>query len=177
MLKKAFTSGIVIGLIISLISILLYFIDYTLLASMTMGLIMIVLMIALPIIAAVRIKKEQESFNLKEAFLTVFLICVGSILVSTAVNFIMYGLYDPGFGERLAEAAVENQEAMMTRFGLSGEEMDKALEETYNRTKEQYEPGSMLLGVLIGSLISAVFSIIVALIIRKKEQTNNVLDA
>jgi amino acid transporter len=167
--KSAIQFGLIAGLIISVVNALIYFVNYELLADWKVGLAILALVIISVIFGAVRNRKEFGPFDLKQAFITTFLICLSLMVVVTLYNIVMFQIVDPTFGERITEITLNNTAAMLEKFNVPEAEIEKKMGDIAERTADQYTLGGMLKGLLIGSVFYAVFSIIVALIIRSKK--------
>ncbi|MFT4679572.1 MAG: amino acid transporter [Flavobacteriales bacterium] len=167
--KSAIQFGLIAGLVISIINAMIYFVNYELLADMWVGLGMLLMVIVLAIVGAVRSKKEFGPFDLKQAFIVTFLICMSLMVVVTLYNIIMFQVVDPTFGERITDVVLNNTEQMLVRFNMPEADIEEQLAAVAESTADQYTMGGMLKGLLIGSLIYAMFSIIIALIIRSKK--------
>ncbi len=167
--KSAIQFGLLSGLVLSVINALIYFINYELLANFLLGISLLVLIIALIVIGAVRIRKEFGPFDLKQAFITTFLICIGLIVVTTLYEIVLFTFIDPTFGETMAEIITTTTEEWMSKCNTPQEIMEEELPNVYADAIERYSMAGALKGLWTGALISAVFSIIVALIIRSKK--------
>jgi hypothetical protein len=80
---------------------------------------------------------------------------------------LLYTVIDPDLPAKLVDAAMENAAAMMQRFGMPEDQMDKALEDARARTVNQFSVGGLGMGYGIGLIIYAVLSLITSIFVRK----------
>jgi len=145
----------------------IYFINRSLLADFWVGLVLLLVIAIYPIIVAVKFRKQNDGYlSLREGFQLVFMISVIRGLIATAFTLILFFVIDPSLEKYVNEKIIENTTRMMQRFGQTEEQMQVAIDRL--RAKEsQFSIKSQLQGFGFGLVISAFFSLIVALILKK----------
>jgi hypothetical protein len=108
-----------------------------------------------------------DVFSFGQAFQSLFIIGVISMVIGIVWQVLLYQVIDPGYGERMLETSID----MAEQFG--GELPAEQIEQM----KEQFTLTGQLKGGIWGIGIMALLSLIVSLIIKKNEPTANTLDA
>ena len=124
--------GLIIGAIGIILSMMFYIIDETLMVKWWFGLSMIVLNIILIVYAGTQYRSALGGYmSFNQAFSLVFLTLVVAGIISSLFSLVLYKVIDPELPERMVQAAMEQQEQMMTNFGMPADQMDEALEKMF----------------------------------------------
>jgi Co/Zn/Cd efflux system component len=102
------------------------------------------------------------------AFQLLMLMSVGSVLATQIIQFIWFTVVDPTMPEAMAAASVQQTLSMM---GSAAENLEgEALEQIETQTLEGLKPSvfSLLKGIGMGVLVSAILNALLALGVRKK---------
>lgn len=159
--------GIISGLIIALLYFAFYFINKALMANFMVGFIILLFMIIYPIVITVRYKKAQGGYlSLKDGFMVMFMTALVRSLINTVATLILFFVIDTELASYIQEKTISNTVEMMTSFGAADADIEKAVSDMQQRP-DAYSIGSQIKGFIFGLVIAAVFSILVALIIRK----------
>ena len=127
---------------------------------------------ALPIIVAVLAAVKQKKLNggylpFGEALKGVFLVFVITGLGSTLFQYFLFNYIDIPFREAISQKTAEMSEAMMRKFGMSDDVIDKSTEEILSG--KGYTAGKMMLGFAVGCIFSFIIALIIAAIVKKKK--------
>lgn len=167
--KSAARSGLILGLIGVIVTLLIYFVDAKLLANIWVGISILMFSLLLVIYFGIGYRRESGvflSFNLAFIYSLILLLVAG--LVGQIFNFLLFNVIDSELLELVTNAAIENTEAMMERFNIPVEEIDKALENTESQMANQYTLGGIMKGYLWSILIYGIISLITGAIIKKR---------
>jgi hypothetical protein len=123
--------------------------------------------IAFAVIACLSVRKQSGGFlEFSEALKTSFGIFVISGLAVTLFSYLLLNYIDTDFKTAMQQAAMEMTENLMKKFGAPQEQIDKALEEAAK--KDNFSFSSVMLGFAVSCILWFLFSLIIALIVRKK---------
>lgn len=162
--------GVILGIISIALTLVFYVIDYALLADWKVGLISFAIFLGYGIYSGIGYRNEIGGFMpFGKAFQHGFLVFAISALISTVFNILLYTVIDPELPGKITEVAVQNAEAMMEGFGLSGDALDEAMEKTRKDTADRYTLGGLALGYVWALIGCAVFALITGAIVKKKE--------
>jgi Protein of unknown function (DUF4199) len=104
-----------------------------------------------------------------KAFQHGFVVFAVSALISTIFNILLYTVIDPELPEKITEVAVENAQKMMEGFGMSGDQLDEAMEKTKEDTIKRYTAGGLAMSYGFTLIGCAIFALISGAIAKKKE--------
>ena len=155
------------GVILIISSLTLYFVDPSLFLSMRSW-ILLTIIIVLMIKTGLDERRIGEGFiDFGDAFRSMFIASAIGILFCTMFEYIMFNIIDPGLIETQREIALEAIEKMSGFLGEDGYEM--AVERIQDQ--EFNTPAQTLISYLVRQLVpNALFSAIIALIIKRKQQ-------
>ena len=109
------------------------------------------------LVLAVRADRDDQLggfATFKRVFLVTFLVMLLSSLISQVFNFVYMNYINPS----AVDSAIETARAMMEKFNMPEEQMDKALEETAANLKSPMNILKSLLGVaFVGAIIAAIY--------------------
>jgi uncharacterized membrane protein YjgN (DUF898 family) len=159
--------GIILGLIQVIFYMVLYIFNKASLASFYTGIVIMLLIIIYPIVVAVRYRKMNNGYiTLKEGFGIVFFTSVLRGLLALVFMVILFTMIDPGLAQYIQDKLVTNMSEMLSGFGTP----EDKIEESINKINvvEQYSVSGQIQGYLFSIVISAIFAIIVAAIIKRE---------
>lgn len=168
-LQPAAKSGLVLGLIGIIITLLIYFINAKLLANIWVGISILIISLTLVVVFGIGYRKEVGGYlSFKQAFIYSLVLLLVAGLVSQVFNYLLFNVIDSSLTELVADAAIENTEAMMEKFNVPPDEIDKALENTETQMTNQYKPAGIMKAYLYSIIIYAIISLITGAIIKRK---------
>ncbi len=127
--------------------------------------------IVFAVLACVKEKKQSGGYlDFGKALKIAFGVFVISSLVTTAANYIVLNFVDPEFKQALQQYSLEMTENMMKKFGASQDQIDKAIDKAAK--EDGFTIGKMMLGFAMYCILWFLFSLIIALIVRKKRPEN-----
>ena len=159
--------GLLGGLALVLITLGLYIggVEYFL---SPIAFISYVVIIVIAVMAGLRQRKLNGGYltfseGLKVAFSTFAI----AFFVSTIFMYVLVNFIDIPFREALAQASLEKSAAMMKGFGMSDEQVDKAMRDASGQ--DNYSIGKMFLGFAMMCIVFFIVSLIIAAIIKRKK--------
>ena len=168
MMNQSVRYGLILGLISVLISVVtLFTFGPETLLSTPFSIGNMLLFMGLTVYFALEIRKSNGGFfTFGEAFKTTFIICAVIVIIGNIYTYLLYNFIEPSLAELTMDKAIETSESMMSAMGADQEAVDKALESI---KAEDFEmgPAKILQGMLFGFGLYAVFSLIVAAIIKR----------
>ena len=127
---------------------------------------------ALPIIVAVMAALKQKKLNggylsFAQALKGVFLVFVITGIGSTLFQYVLFNYIDVPFREAISQKTAEMSEAMMRKFGMGEEAIEKATDDILSG--KGYTAGKMMIGFAFGCIFSFIIALIIAAIVKKKK--------
>lgn len=175
LLKPAAKSGLILGLIGIIITLLIYFINAKLLANLWVGISILVVSLTLVVVFGIGYRKQTGGYiSFKNAFLYSLILLLVAGLIGQTFNYLLFNVIDSDLSELVTDAALENTEAMMEKFNVPDEEIDKALENTETQMANQYKIGGIMKAYLYSIIIYAIISLITGAIIRRKHPEESI---
>jgi hypothetical protein len=95
------------------------------------------------------------------------------IVIKTIFNILLYQVIDPELPGRLATAAIEQTEQMMTNMGAPADRIDEQLQSIEGRMHDQFSLMGQIKGFGIALIIYAVLSLILGAILKKSEKVDS----
>jgi hypothetical protein len=124
------------------------------------------------VLGCVAAKKQNGGFlEFGQALKISFGIFVITTLASSLFSYVLLNFIDPEFKEAMQQVSIEMTEKMMKRFGASQDQIDKALDDASK--KDNFSFGSVMLGFAFSCFISFLISLIIAVIVKKKNPQND----
>ena len=165
-----------LGFIQTILYYLLYFIDRKSLADWLIGLLFLALIIAYPIVVAVKYRQRNEGFlPFKNAFYMVFGITFIRSLIVLVFTLLLFFVIDPDLGAYMKEQIIAKTMAMMEKFNTPDDAKADALKRI--QEEDQFGLAKQLISMVYSTIMSVVFSLLVALAIRKEKPIFDSLDA
>jgi hypothetical protein len=169
LVKPAAKSGLLLGLIGVIITLLIYFINAKLLVNIWVGITILVISLALVVFFGIAYRKQVGGYlSFKHAFLFSLVLLLVAGLVTQTFTYVLFNVIDADLTELATNAALENTEAMMEKFNVPDEEIDKALQNTETQMANQYTLVGVIKAYLYGIIIYAIISLITGAIIKRK---------
>ena len=129
-LQHGLKFGLIIGMVGAIINILIYVVDPSYLANMWYGIIMLLVFLGLVIYGGISYRNEIGGYiDFGPAYIHGFTTFVIMGIIGLALNLLLHNVIDPNLGDTLTDASIEQTTKMMEGFGLSGDQLDDALEE------------------------------------------------
>ncbi|MEJ8819590.1 DUF4199 domain-containing protein [Lacibacter sp. H407] len=127
--------------------------------------------IVFAVLACVTVKKRNEGYlEFGQALKTSFGVFVITGIAVSIFSYVLLNFIDLEFKQAMQQTSLEMSEKMMKRFGASQDQIDKALDEA--NKKDNFSFSSVMLGFAFSCFIYFLFSLIIALIVRKKNPEN-----
>lgn len=168
LLQPAAKSGLTLGLIGIIVTLLIYFIDATLLANMWVGITMLIVFLVLVTVFGLNFRKQAGGFlSFKNAFLFSFILLLVAGLAGQLFNYLLFNVIDSELVGLVTNTAVDNAEAMMQKFNVPEEEIDRQLEKTKAQMSNQYTLKGIMKTYLWAILVYAFISLITGAIVKK----------
>lgn len=170
MINNAARSGVLVGVISIVVALLIYIIDATLFIKWWLGLSLLVINLGLISYFGIQYRKEIGGFmSFGEAFKYSILVFIVAGFLGTFFNVILFNVIDPELPELLTDASVEQTEKMLNSFGTPDDAKDEALQKVKEDTPASFTPLGQLKNFGIAIILYAIFSLITAAIIKRKE--------
>ncbi|HLN95671.1 MAG TPA: DUF4199 domain-containing protein [Flavobacterium sp.] len=164
--KNGITFGIISGVFSILVTALMYAVDVTLFASAATGIVLLLAYLVIGVILMIRTRKALGGvMTFKEGFTAYFISALVGLLISTAFNYVLFNLIDPGAQETIKEVTITKTTEMLEGFNVPSADIDKAIADI--EAQDQYSPYSLLKGVLMGLVVSSIIGLIFAAIFKK----------
>ena len=168
--QNAIKWGLILGAVSVVLTIILYAIDYSMLADWKTGISMIVIFLGITIYAGINYRNEIGGFMpYGKAFQHGFLVLAICGIVSTVFMILMYTVIDTELPQKLTDASMEKAEAMMENFGISGDAMDKAMEDARKRSEGQFSTLGAIKSYGFGLIFYAIVALITSIFVRKNQ--------
>ena len=168
--NHAIKSGLMVGVISIVVTLLLYLVDPTMLAAMWVGITIFVVILALVAYFGIQHRKEVGGYMaFGKAWVYSMQVFIVAGILGTVFNILLYNVIDPELPGIIADKAVENAESMMRNFGMPEDQMDEALDKAREDTINRTSVVGSLTGFLWGLIVYAILSLITGAIIKKKE--------
>jgi hypothetical protein len=175
LLKSSLTYGAYLGLISILISVVIWaggiIESMGIFGSAILGLLSLVISFILVLIFAKNYRNKEMGgyITFGQAFQFTILVIIVSTIISLIYNYIFHSFIAPEYNENLMAVMQEKMMAYMERVGAPESQVDKALEKfeevpTIWKTLRQ----TLLAGFIGGAIVS----LIVAAIVKKKEDSD-----
>lgn len=166
-----FNYGLIAGLVITLITLIQYLggIEWYL---SPIGFVSYLIIVTAAVLAALRVRKENEGFlEFSQALKVTFLVFVIAFLVQTLFTYVLLNFVDVSFKEAVSQEIMNKTEQMMKKMGMSDSKIDEHFEA--ERSKDQFSLGRMLLGYGLTCIVSFIFCLLIALIVKRSKPAFN----
>ena len=163
--------GLILGAIGLGVNVLLYLSGVNIMAMGIIGIVWLIVMLVLWIVFALRVRKaNNNSFTLGEAFRSLFIIALISIVAGIVWQVLLINVIDPNYNAKMMEETMQLMDDMGVSMNddMTGEMLAK-MEESSSLTMQ-------LKGMFINIAIMSVIALIVSLIIKKEGSSGSTLD-
>lgn len=127
--------------------------------------------IVFAVLACITVKKRNGGFlEFGQALKISFGVFVITGIAVSIFSYVLLNFIDLEFKQAMQQTSLEMSEKMMKRFGASQDQIDKALDEA--NKKDNFSFGNVMLGFAFSCFIYFLISLIIALIVRKKNPEN-----
>jgi hypothetical protein len=168
--KHALRWGAILGGIGCAITGLLYAVDLSLLADWKIAIFLLVFFLGMVIYAGINYRKEAGGYlSYGKAFQHGYITLLVSAFISIIFQILLYHVIDPSIPEQLTDATIEKTEQMLTGFGMSGDALEKALDQARIDTPGRFTVAGLLKQFGWGFLIYAIISLITSIFVKKNE--------
>ena len=162
--------GIILGAVSVVMTMLLYVVDYTILVLIKYLLVVLALNIGVVIYAGIDYRRSLGGYlAYGKAWKHGAIVFVLATAISVVFGSLLYFVIDTELPQKLTDAAIENQRAMMEGFGAPADAIEQGIQEAKERAKDQYTAVGMLKGFGIFSIFWLVIALLTSLITRKNE--------
>ena len=163
--------GLIAGLIIVVITLMQYLGGIDMFMS-PVGYISYLVVITMAVLAALKVRKENEGFlEFGQALKITFTVFAVALFLQTMFAYILFNFIDIPFKEAVGVESLNKSEQMMKKFGMSDADIDKAIDE--QRNVDPFSFGRILLGYGVTCIGAFVFCLLISLIIRKSKPAFN----
>ena len=126
--NPGFNYGLIAGLVITVISLLQYLGGLDMYLS-PVGYVSYLVIITMAVLAALKVRKENEGFlEFSHALKVTFTVFAIALLIQTIFTYILFNFIDVSFKEAVSQEVMNKTEQMMKKFGASDSQIDAALE-------------------------------------------------
>lgn len=168
--KHAIKSGVILGVISVVITLLVYLINVNLFAAWWYFIIPLVISLTLVSYFGIKFRDENGGYmTFGKAWVYSFITFLVAGVISLLFQILLYTVIDPEIPGILIKAQMENQEAILSNFGMPEDQMEEALEGARESIENSMTVGGMIQGFLILLIIYAIGALITGAIIKKKE--------
>jgi heme/copper-type cytochrome/quinol oxidase subunit 4 len=168
--------GLILGVASIILTLLFYLIDPTLFAKWWLNLIVLFVIIVVVVILGRNYRLSIGGFmSFGDAFKHGFIIFLLSGLLSGFFNILLFQVIDQDLKTVVGDAAIEQTEAMMEKFGAPDEQIEEALEKAEESMAESFSTSGQLKGQMWAILFYVILSLITGLIVRKQEDLSDVV--
>jgi hypothetical protein len=171
--KLSVQYGLLIGGISVVLSVVYLIIDplfqYT---NWWVGIFTFIVMTALLVILALDIRKKIGGYwSYGEAFKSLIIIAIFTVLISTIYNFVIFKFVDPGLPAKISSVMLDKTSAMLEKFGTEQSKIDEATKQFQNGQFEATLKPTLineLKSVGFGLIFYAIIDLIIAACVKKK---------
>ena len=174
--NHALKFGFIIGIVNIIIGVLAYMVGEALMVKWWFGLVILIINIGLIVYSGNQYRSSIGGYmNFKTAFSVTFLTFVVAGIIGTIFNILLYQVIDPELPGRLATAAVEQTEQMMSNMGAPADRIDETIAGVEERMNNQFSLMGQIKGFGIALIIYAVLSLILGAILKKSQKVENAM--
>jgi hypothetical protein len=170
LVQHAIRWGMITAAVSIIITMSLYVIDYTLMVQLKFLFVALAIYFGITIYAGIDYRKSIGGFlSYGKAFQHGFFILALSGLIASIFNMLLYTVIDPELPQKLADAMMENQRAMMESFGAPEDAIDEAMEKAKESATDQFSVGGLAKGYIFIACFSAIMALISSIFVKKNQ--------
>ncbi|MEN8251524.1 MAG: DUF4199 domain-containing protein [Bacteroidota bacterium] len=174
--QHALKFGGLLGIIGAILTLLLYVIDSVLMVNWVIGIIWIIILLGLVIYGGITYRRELGGYiEFGPAYIHGFVTLVIIGVIGIAVNLLMYEVVDDTLAETHIEATFDQLRGFMEMLGAPEDAIDQAIEEGRADAEEGFTTKGQLIGFAKSLIFYAIVSLIIALIVRRREKVSDVV--
>ncbi|RNC86970.1 MAG: DUF4199 domain-containing protein [Winogradskyella sp.] len=167
--STAVNQGLYLGLILSTLTIIGYVVSLELFTKWWFGIALLLLVIIFGIVSSMKSRSLLGGFiSFKQAFTAYFITVLVGILISSVVSIVIFNFVDPESAVVLQDMIIQNQMAMMERFGAPQESIDAAVQQM-EANGNMYSIGNIFKSIAYQLVGFSVVGLIVALVVKRKD--------
>ncbi|MBK0383510.1 DUF4199 domain-containing protein [Pedobacter sp. SD-b] len=168
--KNAVNNGIIIAIIGLAIQLLTYYAAPAMLGATWYGILIGLITLGIYIALTIDLRKKTGGYwNFNQALRGIFIMSLIANVITSVFNFIFYKFIETGAYDKVKGYVADGLTSTFEKMGMSGDEMDKAIEKATESLKAQYQPTALdfLKNIAIAIIIGFVMSLIFAAIFKK----------
>jgi len=165
------TYGLIGGLVICIVSLIQYLGGIDMYLS-PVGYVSYLVVITMAVLAALKLRRSNEGFlEFSQALKVTFTVFALALLLQTLFTYVLFNFIDTDFKDAVSQEIMNKTEQMMKNFGASDSQIEEALES--ERNKDQFSLGRVLLGYAVTCIVSFIFCLLIAVIVKKSKPAFN----
>lgn len=172
MISNASKSGLILGIVTVALLLLCYIASPTLLAEWWLSLLFLGIFLVVIIVMGVKYRKEETEdgyLSYGKAFQYSFVVFAISGVFGVITRILLFEVIDPDLVSVLTDKLVEQQIALLERFGASTSMIDDQMDEIKTSIAGTMSVGGIIKGYLWAMIFYAIGSLITAAFIKKNE--------
>ncbi|MBF8149338.1 DUF4199 domain-containing protein [Winogradskyella sp. F6397] len=167
--SSAVNNGLYLALILSSFTIIGYAVYLDLFTQWWFGIGQMLLVIIFGIVSSIKAKKLLGGFiSFKDAFTAFFITIAIGISIPAVIGFVIFNIVDAEAATILQEKIIDNQLAMMERFGAPQQSIDEAMAQI-QKEESFFSIGNTIKTTAYQLLGFSVIGLIVAAVTKKKD--------
>lgn len=161
--------GLITGLVLCVITLFSYMMGLEFMISFWLAFINIAVTIGAVVYCGIVWKRANGGYlDLKNSFLTIFLVYAVSAFIVMLFNITLYTVIDPELPEQVQEAVIEKTIGMMEKFGAPEDKIEETLEKLEEESSE-YNASTFISGYFMSLIFGATIALIGGAIIKKQK--------
>ncbi len=166
------TYGLVAGLIIIVIVLIQYIGGLKMYMNPILGSISYLILITIAVLAALKLRKQQEGFlEFGEALKVTFTVFALALFMQTVFTYILFNFIDISFKDTLIVESMNKNEQWLRKIGTPDDQIEKAMD--MQRGRDPFSVNLVLLGYGTTCIIAFIFCLLISLVVRKKKPAFN----
>tara|TARA_B110000091_G_scaffold191285_1_gene214978 strand:- start:506 stop:1036 length:531 start_codon:yes stop_codon:yes gene_type:complete len=169
--SKGLNFGLIFGIFLIFLTLYGYAIDINFFVSYWFFVIFIISFFVNAFWVMGSLKKAQEGFmSFKEGFTVFFISNAFALLLSTIFTFLIFSVIDPELQDTVKELTIQKTTETMENFNVPMDQVDIAIEDI--RNQDNFSIVSQIKGYFSTLAICSIAGLLIALILKKKEEEN-----
>lgn len=174
--QSALRLGLIIGVANIIVGLLIYLIDPTLFAKWWLSLLIFAAIIVAVVVTGINYRNSIGGIlSYGDAFKHGLIVFIISGLLGGFFNILLFQVIDKDVKQVVMDAAIEQTEAMMRKFGAPDDQIDETLQQTEESLKDSFSTTGQLKSQMYAIVFYIILSLITALIVRKQEKLADVV--
>jgi hypothetical protein len=169
-LPHAAKNGLILGFVSILMYVIVYVVDLSMMADWKFGVFSFVLFCGLAVYFGIGYRTEIGGFiSYGDAFKYSFVMLGVSSLIGLVFQMLLFNVIDPELPQTLTRVMIENQEKMLSGFGMDPAAIDGVIEKMEKDLPANYSFVGQLKSSWAIVVASAIFAAIASIFIKKNE--------